>query len=292
MMLGVLLLPRIVTSQLPNNPREGWAVLLEMDDYPGTNSDLPTGFSDVQKWISTLLVLGWQTHHIQIYQDSLTQSVGEAALHFLAQNADANDVVLFYIFAHGNWILNEMHWENWFSSGWLNLASQEKVLVVSACGSEAMINPVRTDSAGHVHLASSQVGEYSWAGLPEEGLPIIGDVFNHFLTNAFQNASADADDDGEVVVEEAFAFATPLTREYISSVVFPAFPYYAVMSNHTAPIPVIDDAYPEDMSLQVEPGGPPVGYWLVLPPELLLILSVVMYCVIIILIGLFIRRRR
>jgi hypothetical protein len=286
------MIPLKTSGQSPTNPREGWAVLLEMDDYPGTGSDLPTGFSDLQKWQSTLATLGWQTHHIQVYQDSITQSVGEVALNFLTQNADANDVVIFYIFAHGSWILNDMDWTEWFPSLWQSLASQEKLLVVSACGSEAIINPVKTDPAGHVHLASSRIGEYSWAGLPEERLPILGDIFNHFLTNALVNSSADVDTDGEVVVEEAFALAVPLTREYISSVVFPAFPHYAALCNHTAPTPLMDDAYPENLSLQVEPGDPPIGAGFILPPEFLLVLVIVTFCSIVIIVGLFIRRRR
>jgi hypothetical protein len=290
-MLHLLLMPTIVSGQPQSNPREGWAVLLEMDDYPGTGSDLPTGFSDLHKWQSILTTLGWQTHHIQLYQDSLTRAVGEAALYFLALNADANDVILFYIFAHGNFIQNEMEWSDWFPTAWLNLASQEKLLVVSACGSEAIIEPVKTDSAGHVLLASARSGEYSWAGLPEERLPIIGDIFNHFLTNALVNNLADLNADGEVVVEEAFEFALPLTREYVSSVVFPAFPYYAAMCNNIAPTPVMDDGYTGNLSLQVELGDPPITPSLILPPELLLVVVIVTICATVIVVGLYIRRR-
>jgi hypothetical protein len=291
-MLNFLFVPVIVSGQPLPNPREGWAVILEMDNYPGTGSDLPTGFSDLHKWESTLATLGWQTHHIQLYQDSITRSVGEAALHFLALNADANDVVLFYIFAHGNYILNDIDWIDWFPIAWQNLASQEKLLVVSACSSETIIEPVKTDPAGHVLLASAQADEYSWAGLPEEELPILGDIFNHFLTNALVNTSADADADGEVVVEEAFAFALPLTRDYVASVVFPAFPYFALMCNNTAPTPVMDDGYPANLSLQVEPGEPPIGFGLILPPQLFLVLVIVTICATMIIVGLFIRRRR
>ena len=290
-MLHLLLMPTIVSGQPQSNPREGWAVLLEMDDYPGTGSDLPTGFSDLHKWQSILTTLGWQTHHIQLYQDSLTRAVGEAALYFLALNADANDVILFYIFAHGNFIQNEMEWSDWFPTAWLNLASQEKLLVVSACGSEAIIEPVKTDSAGHVLLASARSGEYSWAGLSEERLPIIGDIFNHFLTNALVNNSADLNADGEVVVEEAFEFALPLTREYVSSVVFPAFPYYAAMCNNIAPTPVMDDGYTGNLSLRVELGDQPITPCLILPPELLLVVVIVTICATVIVVGLYIRRR-
>lgn len=273
------------SAQFPPNPREGWAVILEMNDYPGSGSDLPTGFSDSQKWNATLHALGWQTHHIRFYQGELNQTVGETALQFCMYNADANDVVLFYIFAHGNWILNEMNWLGWFPDQWGSLVSQEKLLVVSACGSEAMI----FEEDG-ISLASSRIEEYSWAGLPSEGLPIIGDVFNHFLTNAFTNSSADLDGNANITVEEAFDFASPLSRDYISSVVFPAFPYYADMSNNTAPHPVKLDNIPEQLSLIVEPGDPPINPAIWLPLEWGLIITI--FGGIFFLLGFLIIRRR
>jgi hypothetical protein len=100
------------------------------------------------------------------------------------------------------------------------------------------------------------------------------------------------DADGEVVVEEAFEFALPLTREYVTSVVFPAFPYYAVMCNHTAPTPVMDDGYMGNFSLQVEPGEPPVLAGFILPPHLVLVVVIITFCATVIIVGLFIRRHR
>lgn len=283
----------IITVQSQPNLREGWAVLLEMNDYPDPITDLSTDFSDSAKWNTTLQSLGWQTHHIQFYHGFLDQYVGETALRFLALNADANDIVLFFIFAHGSWIRDHMQWHLWFPTQWAELQSQEKLLMVSACNSEEIIEPLINDPAPHIHLAAAQGdGGYAWAGLPEEGLPIIGEVFNHFLTNALVNASADQDSNGEICVEEAFAFASPLSQEYITTVVFPAFPDYADSCNNTAPQPVIHDAYPGNFSLEVELADLPLIPSMLSPVELGAILITIVILAAVVTIWLSIRQKR
>jgi len=266
-------------SAPPADPREGWAVLLDMNDYPEGYGDLPTGYNDSQMWTATLHGFGWQSDHVQLVRGTLTRAAGEAAVRFLINNADANDVVLFFIFAHGTWIQNAMQWSDWFPSMWSSVGSQNKLLVVSACGAEAFIDAAKSEAAPHVHIASAGIGEYAWAGLPEEQLPIIGEVFNQFLNAAFFNVSADANENGEVTVEEAFAFASPVSRTYITLEVFPRFPDYAEMCNHVAPTPVLDDAYPGELSLKVEPGDAPVN--LLLPLLLVLLALVISVAVII-----------
>jgi hypothetical protein len=261
------------------DPREGWAVLLDMNDYPEGYTDLPTGYNDSQMWTATLHGFGWQSDHVQLVRGTLTRSVGEAAARFLINNADANDVALFFIFAHGTWIQNAMQWSDWFPSMWSSVGSQNKLLVVSACGAEAFIDAANGEAAPHLHIASAGIGEYAWAGLPEEGLPIIGEVFNQFLTAAFFNGSADANGNGEVTVEEAFAFASPASRAYITVEVFPRFSDYAEMCNHVAPTPVLDDGYPGELSLKVEPGDAPANP--LLPLLLVLIVFVVSVAVIV-----------
>lgn len=263
----------------PVDPREGWAVLLDMNDYPEGYADLLTGYNDSQMWAAALHGFGWQSHHVELVRGTLTRAAGETAVQFLINNADANDVAMFFIFAHGTWIQNAMQWSDWFPSMWSSIASQNKLLVVSACGAEQFIDAASSEAAPHVHIASAGVGEYAWAGLPEEGLPVIGEVFNQFLTAAFFNVSADADENGEVTVEEAFAFASPVSQTYIVLEVFPRFPDYAEMCNHVAPKPVLEDAYPGELSLKVEPGDPPAN--LLLPLLLALLVSVISVAVIV-----------
>jgi len=260
-------------------------------NFYSSGNDLDTGYVDTQKWNLTLQTLGWQTHHILIYQGEITRQTGEAALHFLAMNADANDVVLFFVFAHGNYLLTDVHWNTWFPQQWMSLESQQKLFVVASCTSELLIQPLYDDPSSHIHIASTEGDEYAWAGLPEEGLPIIGEIFTHFFTNGLINGSADSNTDGEVTVEEAFEFATPLSRNYITSVVFPAFPDFAEMCDNTAPHPVLDDNYSGNFSLQVDLGDPPImpsG----LPPELGFLIAGIIVVILIFAFGFYMRQRR
>ncbi|MFX1317682.1 MAG: hypothetical protein ACFE9D_12210 [Promethearchaeota archaeon] len=287
---GIAAAPVGSSIQSNENPREGWAVLMEMNFYSSGN-DLDTGYADSQKWNLTLQTLGWQTHHILIHQGEITQQAGEAALHFLAMNADANDIVLFFVFAHGNYLLSDAYWNTWFPQQWMNLESQEKLFVVASCTSELLLNPLYDDPSPHIHIASTEADEYGWAGSPEEGLPIIGEVFTHFFTNALINGSADSNTDGEVTVEEAFAFAAPLSRNYITTVVFPAFPYFAEMCDNTAPHPVLDDSYLGNLSLQVDLGDPPLTPSGILP-ELGLLIGGVLIIIVVFVLAFYVWRRR
>lgn len=98
-----------------------------------------------------------------------------------------------------------------------------------------------------------------WAGLEEEGLPVIGGVWTHYFTNALFNSTADADENGFVSVEEAFDFSTPLVQKYMNETVF-AVPEFLEMyhdigiypENYDAyPHPVMDDHYPEQLYLDL-----------------------------------------
>ena len=254
---GALLASPIPIHVKGDGVREGWGAILEMDDYPAGWNDLSCDYADAGRWNETLHALGWQDHHITMIRGELNRSAVEEAVNFLAGNCDEDDVVLLFIFAHGNWISRNVEWNSWFPARWMTVPSGNKVVVVSSCSAASFINPLRLDPAPHISVAAVDVGETAWAGLPEEGLPIIGEVMSYYLTEALLNSSADVDKDEDVTVEEAFAHASPRCRNYLANVVFPAYPYYAEMCNWTAPHPVLDDSYPGRLSLRVEPGPPP-----------------------------------
>jgi hypothetical protein len=241
------------TLELTNSTTtDGWAVLLEMNEYPGNITDLPTYYSDSRKWVQTLLALGWTLDHIHIINGELTKFVVESSIDFLQLHADYDDIVLFYILAHGGWINSYIEWLDWVPEEWSRLSSQRKVLVISACSAEVFIRPMENDCNPHIHLVAAGEGEFAWAGFPKENLPIISEVFNHFLTSAFLNYSADTNQNEEISVEEGYAFALPKTLNYIVNIVFPAFPDMAELCNNTPPHPVMDDNYEGELSLRLD----------------------------------------
>jgi len=163
-----------------------------------------------------------------------------------------------------------MEWKDWFDLMWDDIPCQRKMLVISSCLGEDLINPVRSDVNPHISIAAARDDELSWAGTEEENLPIIGCVMNHYLTSALLKNSADSNLNGDVSVEEAFQYSYGQIRDYYTNVVFPAFPDETSFFGGVAPHPVIDDAYTGEFSLRLEEAEPleNAGFpiWLIIAP--------------------------
>ena len=237
---------------------DGWAVLLEMNEFPEGWSDLPVEFINSERMKTALFNLGWQSDHVQILHDSLTISAVKEAVEWMMSNTDQDDIALLYVSTHGMWMRNVLQWNDWFPDEWKKLNTSKKILLVDTCSAEEFIDPIRDDMSPHISLACCSADEFSWAGLEEEGLPIIGSVWNYYLTNALCNSSADYDSDGFISIEEAFNFSRPLTQRYMNETVFavPEFleSYHDIdihPENYDAyPHPVMDDGHPDQLIIE------------------------------------------
>jgi len=254
-------IPQAVTKTTHDSDVHGWAVLLEMNEFPEGWSDLPVDFINSERLQTALLALGWQSDHISIIQDNLTVPVVQEVVEWLVNNTDYNDIALLYIFTHGMWMRNILEWNDWFPMEWEKLNMTKRILIVDTCFAEEFIEPIRNDPSPHISLACCSADEVSWAGLEDEGLPIIGSVWNHYFTDALCNSSADYDDNGLVSIEEAFNFSTPLVQKYMNETVFaiPEFlqSYHDIgiyPENYDAyPNPVMDDKYPDQLVVREFP---------------------------------------
>ena len=234
---------------------DGWGVLLEMNEFPEGWSDLPVEFINSERMQTVLFSLGWRSDHVYIIHDNLTISVVQEAVEWLVNNTDCDDIALLYIFTHGMWMRNVLLWNDWFPVEWEKVNASKKILIADTCHAEEFIEPIRNDLLPHISLACCSADEVSWAGLEEEGLPIIGSVWNYYFTNALCNSSADLDSSGFVSLEEAFNFSTPLVQRYMNETVFavPEFleSYHDIgiyPENYDAyPHPVMDDGYPDQL---------------------------------------------
>jgi hypothetical protein len=254
----------------------GWAVLLEMNDFPEGWSDLPVEFINSERLQTALLSLGWRNDHILTVHDNLTISVVQEAVGWLVNRTDSDDIALLYIFTHGHWMRNVLQWNTWFPDEWEKLNSSTKLLLVDTCTAEEFIDPIKSDPASHISLACCAADEVSWAGIEEEGLPIIGSVWNYYFINALGNMSADLNSNGLVSIEEAFNFSTPLVQQYMNETVFtvPEFlqSYHDLgiypENSDAYPHPIMDDGYLEQL---VIPEFPSLT---ILPPLMLATLLV------------------
>jgi len=246
-----------------NESVDGWAVLLEMNEFPEEWSDIPVGFINSERMQTALFTLGWQSDHMYILKDNLTISVVRKAVEWLINNTDSDDVALLYIFTHGNWMRNVLQWNDWFPVEWEKLNTSKKVLLVDTCFAEEFIEPIKSDPSLHISLACCSADEVSWAGIEEEGLPIIGSVWNYYFINALCNSSADLNSDVLVSIEEAFNFSTPLVQQYMNKTVFtvPEFlQSYHDIGIHPEkydayPHPIMDDGYPEQLVIPEFPSS-------------------------------------
>jgi len=257
-----------------------WAVLLEMNEFPEGWSDLPVEFINSERMQTALFSLGWENDSLYGVNGNLSMQVVQEAVEWLTNRTDSDDIALLYIFTHGMWMRDVLHWNDWFPLEWEKLNTSRKMLIVDTCLAEEFIDPIRDDPSPHISLACCSVDEVSWAGLEEEGLPIIGSVWNYYLTNALCNVSADLDFNGFVSVEEAFNFSTPLVQRYMNETVFavPEFleSYHDIgiyPENYDAyPHPVMDNEYPDQLII------PELPSFLVLPLFMIAtLLAVILY---------------
>jgi hypothetical protein len=198
---------------------EGWAVVIEMNDFPEPYSDIPVDHLNSERVRDVLLSLGWDEDRIRVWTQEIRTEDLSALIDWLITSSDADDLVLLYVFTHGNWMSEILHWNEWVPQRWANIPSQRRVMIVDTCKAGSFTDSLGGDD-GQLLMSACSGTEYAWAGIEEEGLPVLGSVWGHFLTNALTNSSADYNHDGWISAEEAFKHALPLTQGYMDNYVF------------------------------------------------------------------------
>jgi hypothetical protein len=256
MVIALLLIPSVSATGTSQDTRDGWAAIMEINYYPEGWTDIPTNYNDTHRWVDTLTTLGWQESHILIVNEAFDLAQVVEAIQFLIDNTGENDIALVFIAAHGMWLNNTIAQNNTFVDTWEEIPSQNKLLCIDSCLAGRFTELVADDPNPEIAISAVGANEYSWAGIEEEGLPIIGCVWNCFFTNALLNATADADSNGDVSVEEAYDFAYPLTRAYYEDHIYPYSSEIKQLNNFAAPHPGMDDNYEGELSLRLEGATP------------------------------------
>lgn len=198
----------------------GWAVLAAKENYSDTGgTDIETGFLNIHQMKALLAYYGWQDDHILEIRDTLGVGEVRAALDWLEQVANEEDVVLLFIQAHSSYLRDELKWHAFFPDEWADISSQRRVLIVEACQA-GEFTAATGDTNGQLTIASSAADELGWVGLWEEGKPIIGGVFSHYFLAAFTDPTADSDGSGQISIQEAAIAAQQPQRKYMHEVIF------------------------------------------------------------------------
>ncbi len=242
-----------------DNPVEYYAVLAAKDDYSDVGmTDMLVEYIDLKRVRKALVGLGWDLEQMHILK-GFDQAALQVELDWLEENTDQNDLVFFYVTAHGTYLRQNIKWADFFPEQWAEITSHNRVLVVDSCSAAEFTNQIIDDPNPHLSIAAVDSDEYGWKGVEEEGLPIVGGIFTFYFTEALADSSADTDGDGLVSVQEAVLVAEEKQREYMHEVVF-AVPEFVEMyhgigvkpeKDETFPDVIIDDTmgYPIDLRL-------------------------------------------
>jgi len=199
---------------------QGWALLADKNDYSDVEmTDLPLDYINLKRIRQVLLDAGWQEDQIlevlEFNQEDLQQG-----LSWLAEHAEEDDLVFVYISSHGLYLYQNVHWGDFILMDWIKIKSSQRVLILESCRAGAFTSDLQYDPKPYLSVGAVGKDEDGWAGLEEEGLPIIGSVFTYYFTDAFSHPEADNDDDGLVSVQEAAHYADEHQRTYMHQVVF------------------------------------------------------------------------
>ncbi|MDI6644767.1 MAG: caspase family protein [Methanobacteriaceae archaeon] len=218
-----------------NKPSEKYAYLVGISNYKDSDQELTLGSSDALKFKSfleknagfnynnTLLRMDSEAKNSQITQDLKT----------FTQRSSTNDLFIFYYSGHGDRLKTDESGNNGYEyiicpyddtedyknslkgskfQLWIKeIEARNLVFIFDSCNSGGMIESLTSNnpySRKYVILASCQANESS---VGDEKLD--GGVFTYFLLEAFTKNEADINKDGWISIEEAFAYARPLTIE-------------------------------------------------------------------------------
>ena len=221
----------------------GWAVLAQKDDYSDVDmTDILVDYIGITQMRQALKEAGWDPDHIHELPEFDRETLQDG-LDWLEENGDENDVVFLYVAAHGSYLRNVLLWGDFFATEWEQIPSHRRLLVIDSCQAANYTDAVVGDPAPHLSIAAVAGDEYGWAGLEEEGLPIIGGVFTHYFAAAFGDPTADTDGDGFVSAQEAALLAETRQRAYMHDVVF-AVPEFIAMYHEIGSYPDQDPDFP------------------------------------------------
>ena len=273
MVVALSFIPSVSATGTSQDTRDGWAAIMEINEYPEGWTDIPSNYNDTHRWVDTLTTLGWQESHILIVNEAFDLAQVVEAVQFLIDNTDENDIALLFMAAHGMWLNNTIAQNDTFVDRWEEIPSQNKLLCIDSCLAGTFTELVADDPNPEIAISAVRSYELSWAGIEEEGLPIYGSPWNCFFTNALLNITADTDSNGDVSVEEAYDFAYPLTRAYYEDYVYPYDSFIEEWNNYEAPHPGMDDNYEGELSLRLEGAAPLTEPVMGLDPVLVAILA-------------------
>jgi hypothetical protein len=210
--LGVVASAAPASAAAPAAAGERWALLVGIDHFQGATRPNLGAVNDVAAFRQALLKAGWADDHIKVLTDGAARAADiRAGLQWLVDHSGPTSLSVFHYSGHVKQVgSTEYLWphDNSFIPD-TELAGKIKQLQgqawIDISGCEAAGFDEGISSPTRLFTGSSQANEKSYE-VPE----LSHSVFT-FLTaqKAMIDGEGDANRDGRVSVQEAFAFAAP-----------------------------------------------------------------------------------
>ena len=202
-------------------PERTWAVILEQNFYPSDYTPLDVAYRNTDSIITLLKDAGIPDGHILSLKEGVNRHDMEHAIAWILERAGKDDTVVFYIFAHGPYLGDDVAFTAWFPRLWDSLEQEQKILIIDTCFAEQYMDPLtKRESDPGFLIGSSSRDELSWCGLEKEGLPVIGSAWLHFFLEAVKNPESDINNDRYISLEEAFTSSILPLQDYMLNTVY------------------------------------------------------------------------
>jgi len=210
-----------------------WALLIGINDYSGSTQSNVGSRQDAESLNTYLTRLGWRSDHIVLLRDlPATASHIVDAIRWLASKTDSSSTVVFHYAGHENWrpsssedtgrdvgiwaADNRMIYEKTLGQELGRVRAAHMWLDFATCRAAGFDAPGMVKS-GRVLTYSSTKGEFSY-----EDPSLHHSVFGYFVINqALYGKKGDANHDGKITVEEAFAYAKNRVASYTNGAQHP-----------------------------------------------------------------------
>jgi len=221
-------------TQTSSDPASSyWALLIGINDYSGSTGSNVGSRQDAESLGQYLVKLGWRSDHIFLLRDlNATASHIIDSMRWLASKTTSTSTVVFHYAGHENWSPsstedggknvafwaadNRLIYEKTVGSELGRVRASHMWIDLATCRAAGFDEPGMVKS-GRVLTFSSTKAEFSY-----EDPSLHHSVFGwYMIVQAMAGRHADANHDGKVTVEEAFAYSKNRVASYTGNVQHP-----------------------------------------------------------------------
>lgn len=208
-----------------DTPDRYWALIIGINDYAGGTPDNVGSYQDATSLRRTLLSIGWRSDHIRMIVNRKATRTGIVrGLVWLASVTNKHSTVIFHYAGHENFFQTPADGDNeprdvalWASDNQYlldgdlgrlmgNVRAKRMWIQLAVCRA-AGFDDAGMVAPGRVITYSSAQEEFSY----EDSLLRHSVVGYYMIEKGMALRAADRNNDGDVSVEEAFAYALPPT---------------------------------------------------------------------------------